>query len=225
MNHLLDNPTWHTLSGAHARFSAGTDTARRYARGFSPILGFADNEHPDLAALLPHCTSGEHFYTAGWQGIVPAGWVLQDEANMFRMVWAGVAPQIPELRHVMPLSRHHADEAMALATRMATGPFGPRTLELGDYLGVFEGGRLIAMAGERLQAGHYREISGVCTHPDYQGRGLARTLIQALVRRQLARRETPFLHVMSSATTAHKLYQRVGFRDYSEAVVRVISRL
>ncbi len=37
------------------------------------------------------------------------------------------------------------------------------------------------------------------------------------------RNETPFLHVMSANKTAHELYRRMGFRDYGEPVVRVIS--
>ena len=73
-------------------------------------------------------------------------------------------------------------------------------------------------------AGAFREISGVCTHPERQGRGWARRLVMELVRRQLRRGETPFLHVMSANTVAHDLYARMGFRDYREVVVRVIGR-
>jgi predicted GNAT family acetyltransferase len=104
------------------------------------------------------------------------------------------------------------------------GPFGPRTPELGQYLGVYEGDRLIAMAGERLQAGPVREISGVCTDPAFQGRGLARELVNELVRRQAARGQVPVLHVMSANTGARGLYRRMGFREHREAVVRVVTR-
>jgi predicted GNAT family acetyltransferase len=82
----------------------------------------------------------------------------------------------------------------------------------------------VAMAGERMAAAGLREISGVCTHPDFQGRGFARRLMKKLVRRQLLRGETPFLHVMRSNTGAHELYLRMGFRDYCESVVRVVAR-
>jgi predicted GNAT family acetyltransferase len=105
------------------------------------------------------------------------------------------------------------------------GPFGLRTIELGEYFGVFEGERLVAMAGERLHAGKYREVSGVCTHPDQQGRGLARRLSLKIVRLQLLRGQSPFLHVISSNTTAHALYEKLGFRDYRETVVRVVEKL
>jgi predicted GNAT family acetyltransferase len=44
------------------------------------------------------------------------------------------------------------------------------------------------------------------------------------VRRQLPRNETPFLHGMSANAGARGLYERMGFRNYKESVVRVISR-
>jgi GNAT superfamily N-acetyltransferase len=86
-------------------------------------------------------------------------------------------------------------------------------------------GQAVAMAGERTTAGTLREVSGVCTHPDFQGRGLARRLMVLLLRRQLARGETPFLHVMSDNDGAHGLYQRLGFRDHALVQVRVMTRL
>lgn len=225
MAHPLDNPIWQTLTGAHARFAVGSETAKRFAPGFSPILGFANPTQPDLAAVSPHCASGEHFYVAGWNGIVPAGWVLDEESTMFRMAWAGAMPPADEDGTIVQLGATQAEQALALATRMAPGPFGLRTIELGDYFGIFEGGQLVAMAGERMRAGAFSEISGVCTHPDFQGRGLAGRLMRVLIRRQMARGETPFLHVMSTNASAHRLYLRMGFEDFSEPVVRIISRL
>ena len=79
------------------------------------------------------------------------------------------------------------------------------------------------MAGERMYAGTLREISGVCTHPEFQGRGLARRLMVKLIRRQMQRNETPFLHVMRDNSNAHRLYERMGFRMHREPVIRVIS--
>jgi len=225
MSHPLDNPIWETLTGVHARFAVGTDTAKRFAPGFSPILGFADPARPDLAALRPLCEPGEHFYVAGWNGIVPAGWALDEETTMYRMVWVGETPSTEDCSTVVKLGPADAEQALALAIRMAPGPFGLRTIELGDYFGIFDGDRLVAMAGERMRAGTYSEISGVCTHPDFQGRGLASTLMRVLIRRQVARGETPFLHVMHENPGAHRLYLGMGFRDFSEPVVRVMTRL
>jgi GNAT superfamily N-acetyltransferase len=223
-HHLLDNIFWHSLTGAHARYASGDGGARRYTAGFSPILAFADSTAPDFAALLPHCAPGEHFYCENWTGTAPAGWRIDAETTMYRMAWAGAAPTADPAPDAVPLQAHHAPQALELANLCKPGPFGIRTIELGDYFGYFDGDRLMAMAGERLRAPGLCEISGVCTHPNYQGRGLARQLIGKLVHRHQARGNTSFLHVMRNNTAAHDLYLRMGFADYLETVVRVVAR-
>ena len=222
---LLDNVTWHSLAGPHERFSSGGPTARRYARGFSPILGFADPVRPDFDALRDHCDIGEPFYTDGWSGPAPRGWRIDVESTMFKMVWDAPMPRGDPAADATRLDASHAAEAVALAELTHPGPFALRTIELGEYFGYLEDGRLVAMAGERMQGGAFHEISGVCTHPHYQGRGFARRLMLKLVGRQMGRGKTPFLHVMRDNARARELYKRMGFREYRESVVRVIERV
>ena len=221
---VLDNIMWNALAGPHARFAQGEGGARRFAPGFSPMVGFEDPERPDFDALSRCCAPGESFYCEGWSGAAPAGWRIELESRMVKMVWAGETPADDAAPDALPLDSKHVRQALDLATRTRPGPFGPRTIELGDYFGLFDGERLLAMAGERMCAGSLREISGVCTEPDCQGRGLARRLMLKLVRRQRLRGETPFLHVMSANAGARALYERMGFADYREVVVRVIGR-
>ena len=222
--HLLDNIFWHSLVGPHAKYAVGAKDARRYAAGFSPIVGFADAERPDLDALAPFCEQDEHFYCGGWSDPAPAGWRIELESTMYCMIRAVDNAVTDEAPDAVRLGPEHACRALELAELTRPGPFGPRTIELGEYYGYFEGERLVAMAGERMHAGTLREISGVCTHPDFQGRGLARRLMNKVIARELDRGETPFLHVMCANTGAHRLYERMGFRDYRETIVRVISR-
>lgn len=224
MSGELDNVFWHALTGEQSAMAAGAGGARRYARGFSPILGFADADEPDFAVLAPFCEPDEHFYVRGWSGPMPEGWQLHVDATMFLMSWQGDLPERDEAPDAIALGPEHVPEAVALATLTNPGPFGPRTPEMGEYFGLFEDGRLIAMAGERVHSGKFREVSGICTHPDFQGRGLARRLTLKVVRRQMLRGLQPFLHVVSRNTGAHGLYQRLGFVDYHETVVRVVSR-
>jgi GNAT superfamily N-acetyltransferase len=223
MKHLLDNITWHTLSGHHARHAVGTQSARRYAHGFSPILGFADPGRADFPALEPFCQPGEHFYTDGWTGTLPPGWTLYMESTMFKMIWEGELPGEDASLQARALDYRHAEQALELATQTRPGPFGPRTIELGEYFGCFEGDNLIAMAGERMHAESLHEISGVCTDPAFRGKGLARRLMLLLVRRQMLRGETPFLHVMRENAGARALYEHMGFANYKESVVRVVT--
>ena len=223
MEHLPDNIFWHALTGAPAKYAAGAGDARRYAKGYSPIVAFAHAEQPDFEALAPYCEPGEHLYCAGWSGTAPANWRIDAEAAIFRMVWDDAMPAADAAPEAILLGLQHASLAVELAALTHPGPFGPRTIELGEYFGCFDGERLVAMAGERTQAGRLREISGVCTHPDFQGRGLARRLMLKLIRRQMQRNETPFLHVMRDNVGAHGLYERMGFRVHLETVVRVIS--
>jgi len=224
MKHLLDNITWHTLTGPHAKFAAGTGATRRYAVGFSPILGFADPERPDFAPLDACSAPGEQFYTDGWSGPAPDGWRIEAETTMFKMVWDGPLPDHDSAPDAVPLALEHAAQAVALAALTRPGPFGPRTIELGEYFGYFEGGQLVAMAGERMCAADLHEISGVCTHPSRQGRGFARRLMIKLVLRQMLRDKTPFLHVMRDNAGARALYEKMGFKNFKESVVRVIGR-
>ena len=221
---LLDNITWSALTGPHAHFSVGTGEARRYEKGFPGFAAFPDLVQPNFAALAPYCERGEHLYTVGWSGAVPTGWQIDFDGAIFKMLWHGAAPAGDDAIDVVPLTADHAGSAVELAKITRPGPFGPRNLNLGEYFGIFDGDRLIAMAGERLAAGTFREVSAVCTHPDHQGRGLARRLMNKVIRRQLEGGETPFLHVMRSNETARGLYARMGFREYHELTVRVVSR-
>jgi ribosomal protein S18 acetylase RimI-like enzyme len=221
---LLSNVAWHSLTGPQERYSSGTSGARRYARGFSPILAFAEPETPDLLALTPYCDIGEHLYCAGWSGPVPADWQLDADTTASQMVWHGAMPPVEKALSAVRLETKHVPQMLDLVAITQPGPFGERTVALGEYYGVFDAERLVAMAGERMEAGGLREISGVCTHPDYQGRGYARRLVEKLVRVELGRNQTPFLHVVQENGQARRLYERMGFRHHQDIVVRALSR-
>jgi ribosomal protein S18 acetylase RimI-like enzyme len=222
---LLANIVWHSLADKHAKFATGTDRARRYARGFTPVIGFEDAEAPDFAALAPFCSIGEHFYCGGWTGTAPAGWELEAETYAHQMVWQRDPPAADETLDVVQLTAKDVPRMLELVALTQPGPFGERSIDMGDYYGVYDSARLVAMAGERFEAGPLREISGVCTHPDYQGRGLARRLVEQLIRVELARNQTPFLHVMQENDVARRLYLRMGFDDCRRLPVRVVSRV
>jgi len=220
----LANIVWRTLSGSHAHLAAGTGTIRRYARGYTPLIGYSDLSRPEFEALSPFCEPGERFYCAEWRGDAPRGWSVEVDSSMCAMIWNGAPPPEDPALDAVRLGPEHVPQMMALAAVTKPGPFAERTAELGDFHGIIADGELIAMAGERMHAGKLREVSGICTAPAHQGRGLGRRLTQLVIRSQLARGETPFLHVMSANTVARDLYQRLGFRIEREVAVRVVYR-
>jgi predicted GNAT family acetyltransferase len=113
---------------------------------------------------------------------------------------------------------------LALVELTRPGPFLPRTIELGRYLGAFVDAQLVAMAGERMRLTGFTEVSAVCTHPDYLGRGYARRLIAELTNAILDGGELPFLHFAHENVRAKALYERLGFEFRADVQLHVVTR-
>ena len=220
---VLDNVAWHALSGPHLKFSIGSSTAKRYAKGFSPIVAYESYDRPDFAALQGQCDAGEHLYCSGWTGPAVNGWDVLADTSAYLMIWEKELPELNLELSIQTLRQKDLSQVLDLAALTHLDPFGPRALELGTFLGIFSGDRLVAMGGERMFADSFREISSVATHPEYRGRGYARGLMLALMRNQMLSKEIPFLHVMSENSHAYAIYQRMGFSTHKEISVRVIS--
>ena len=110
-----------------------------------------------------------------------------------------------------PLQQKDVEEMIQLALLTKPGPFASRTIEFGHYYGIFESGQLVAMTGQRLHPYHYAEISAVCTHPNYLGKGYAAALIQHQITLIMSMGQKPFLHVRADNERAIALYHRLGF--------------
>jgi ribosomal protein S18 acetylase RimI-like enzyme len=210
----LDNPVWHALIGPHARFAQGQGLARHYPRDMAPFSGFEKGSpaaYADLAIGLSSGTEARLF--RGCDEPVPDGWASIDAFPMLQMV-AGTGSCEPSgSSSYSVLADSDLSAMMELAAVAKPGPFGRRTPELGTYVGIREGGRLIAMAGERMRVPGYVELSAICTHPDARGRGFGIRLTQGLIALACQRGERPFLHVRAENKAAVSLYERLGFRE------------
>jgi predicted GNAT family acetyltransferase len=147
---------------------------------------------------------------------LPSNWEMLFASRLLQMVRAerGLLPEgdVDAVR----LGAKDVRDMLALVELTKPGPFRLRTVELGNYIGIREDGRLVAMAGERLWVGDFREVSAICTHPDAQGRGLARMLMGRVINRMLRAGETPFLHVEWTNKRAIDLYRALGFATRAE---------
>lgn len=210
--HVLDRPVWNTLATRHAAFAVGGDRARRFAPDIGPLAGARDDEPDSLAALAELVPAHGSLLLLQVDPIaLPPAIVATTTAAGVQMVADQLAEVAPDDR-IVPLGAEDGPEMLALAALTKPGPFAPRTPALGEFFGITEAGRLIAMAGERMRHAGFVEVSGVCTHPDARGRGLARCLSAHVARRILQRGEVPYLHAYASNTAAIKLYESLGFR-------------
>ena len=222
--HPLDRPIWSALTTRQAGFSVGDALARRFDPEVGPFAAIGDDDAPHLDALSGLVDAHGPVVLLQRGDIPrPTGTRTTIDAPGVQLVLDRLAPVAASV-DLLPLGVADAPEMLALARLTEPGPFGPRTHELGGFLGVRIDGRLVAMAGERMKPEGFTEVSGVCTHPDHRGHGYAAMLSTAVAERVLARGEVPFLHAYASNTAAITLYERLGFRLRTDVgVVRLVS--
>lgn len=207
---LLDNPALASLNGAHARFAERRGDVARYLPDVSVWTGIPERptaaDWEDLRALLgPGAVFG-----VGASAVAPPGWPAVEGSGGVQLTGEAIegAPD-PEAVELTP---DDVPEILELIARTKPGPFLPRTIELGRYVGVRREGRLIAMAGERLHPPGWTEISAVCTDEGFRGQGLGRRLVLDVAYCIRARGETPLMHAAAGNTGAISLYRHLGFR-------------
>jgi len=213
---LLDNPIWNALRTDHAALAVGDAEARRYPSEIGPLSGMPHQSVASYRALHHLTGSGGVLGLFFQEPPSPTdGWTLLRGGSLHQMIWRGLnAEEIGSPKPQAMLRRLTAadvPEMLALAELTEPGPFRNRTIELGHYYGIFESGRLVAMAGERMSLPGFTEVSAVCTHPSARGRGCARVLMLRVMRHIRQRGRTPFLHVLADNHSAIRLYESLGF--------------
>ncbi|WP_327234060.1 GNAT family N-acetyltransferase [Streptomyces sp. NBC_01317] len=210
-SHPLDNAIHSALTGAQAHLARRRGNALRYPADMSPFMALPARpdvtDWADAAALAGEGAT----VTLGDPGVEPPdGWEVLRRIPLLQFTGEGIAAAADE--KAVLLGRDDVPEMLALAEATKPGPFLPRTIEMGAYLGIRHEGRLVAMAGERMHIAGWREISAVCTDPQRRGKGLGTRLLLAVAAGIKERGETPFLHVLASNTSAIGLYESLGFR-------------
>ena len=222
--HPLDRPVWSALTGRQSHLAMTEGGARRFDPEFG-LFAATDDQSPESLAAL-----GELIRAHGEVGLVErfepaavAGTRVVSRALCWQMIAEDLAEPAPVSFAIEPLTDADGPEMLALATLTKPGPFFRRTHQLGDFVGVKIDGRLAAMAGERMRPDGFTEVSGVCSHPDFRGRGYAARLMLHVAGGIQARGETPFLHSYADNAGAIALYQALGFRFRCEQVLTVLA--
>lgn len=227
MDNLLDNPAWSALTTTQASFALGNDNAKRYKPDVLPFAA-VENAHPEKAAttLDALIAPGETIYLIGELPALKSNWKLEVELPCAQLMAPENLHCLPQPQEtILKLGDTDKDEMFGLITSLQPGYYRRNTPQLGEYYGIRRGGRLIAMAGERMRISGFSELSAICTHPDHTGHGYAQQLIAWLCRRQTAEGIKPFLHVALSNERALRLYIHLGFHHRREIVFRRLRKI
>ena len=223
--HPLDRPIWSSLATAHKALSLGDERARRYLPEVNLFASACDDSDEALAGLARLIDAGEQVYQLQVPPIaVPPGLAAVKQAWGVQMVALQPLAGDADESDIAVLGDDDAAEMLALAQLTRPGPFLAHTHRMGRFVGIRIDGRLAAMAGERFRFPGWTEVSGVCTHPDFRGRGLARRLSRHVAAHIAARGDTAFLHAWRDNTAAIRLYEQLGFAWRTDVHVTVLAR-
>lgn len=221
--HPLDRPFWTALNTRQSHLAHWNDarTAVRIDSDFGPFANAVPGENGALASLLNGAE--DEIWLVEPEDVTAPGLIAKMTAPLVQMV-AETSPPEADFAGIVPLDESHADQMSTLALATKPGPWGPKTRLYGQFYGMFDGAKLIAMAGERARPGDgWTEVSGVCTDPDYRGRGLARRLILRVMADLAARGDASYLHSWAGNAAAIGLYEQLGLRIRRPMVASVLA--
>ncbi|WP_292050758.1 MULTISPECIES: GNAT family N-acetyltransferase [unclassified Brevundimonas] len=209
--HPLDRVVHSALmSSRQSHLAVREGGALRMAAGYGVFVAVDDPARTDDVRRLP-VPEGKLVSVEALAQSLPEDFRLEKEAVLLQMTLTALkSGKVRDIR-IEKLGDADADQMLALATLTEPGPFFANTHRLGDFYGVKEEGRLLAMAGERMKPDGFTEVSGVCVHPDAQGRGLAAAVMRQVIDAIVTRGETAFLHSYDYNDRAIALYEGLGF--------------
>jgi ribosomal protein S18 acetylase RimI-like enzyme len=225
MEPILDNPAWNALISGNKDLANGNEVAKYFPKEVSPFVGTREISTDNFNILHSIIPFDSFFgFVAPHDIVIPEPWKVIQYLKVLQMVYDETANPAAVQQEFTALNEQHVPQMLALTQLTNPGPFAEKTIDFGHYLGVFDGDRLVAMAGQRMHPTPYAEISAVCTHPDYLGRGYASQLLLSQIHRIRATSEIPFLHVKSENERAIKVYENLGFLARKEMSFYIIRK-
>lgn len=225
MQHTLDNLIWNALITGNKNMAHPVGNAAYIKRDVGLFAGMKNNnreEFDELYRALP--AKAQIILFTPNKIAVPDNWSVKVNRPVLQMVYLQEHGPVVADEHIVPLQDKDIPAMLELTHMTNPGPFFSRTIDFGNYEGIFNGGQLIAMIGHRLRPYTYTEVSAVCTHPDHTGNGYAAKLLLSQLGRITATSQIPFLHVYPENTGACKLYWKLGFETRKEIWVYFLEK-
>jgi len=225
MDHVLDNPLFNALLTGCKHFAEGSDDVKYFPKEVSPFAGTRDLSTDSIAALYNMLPADRivALITAR-QLEIPGQWTVIHQSAVYQMMGDKVLLPAADHEEIVTLTNNDVAQMLTLTKLTNPGPFEERTIEFGNYTGIFNGDKLVAMAGQRLHIDDYLEVSAVCTDPDHLGKGYARALIFHQIKKIRAMGKTPILHVRTDNTRAIEVYKTLGFTIRQQLNVRILKK-
>jgi predicted GNAT family acetyltransferase len=225
MEQVLDNPAWNALITGNKHLALGNKEVKFFDDRISPFAGLEEYSANGFQQLYNVYTGQSPKVVILKEEIaVPQPWVTARYMKCLQMVYNGETPVVKDPALIIPLNREHVPQMLELTALTNPGPFAVDTISFGHYTGIFDEDKLVAMAGQRMNPQPYAEISAVCTHPDYVGKGFAKQLLLHQVNRVIVGGGIPFLHVLDYNERAIKVYESLGFQTRTELHFYVIQK-
>ena len=213
-NSVLDNPIWNALNTGDAEKNRGNEQVRHFDINTAPFIGIENwNEDSQRKIIELHQPEREWFLLIAdtIQFIDQLELLVTMPIHQLVCTNLNRSPiKHNEIKYI-PLNESHVDEMILLTALTKPGPFSKNTIQFGNYHGIFDNDKLVAMGGERMHVANYTEISAICTHPDAQGKGYAASITQFLAAAIIEKGQIPFLHARTDNTKAIEIYKRLGF--------------
>ena len=211
LEHQLKNPVWYSLKETHKKFVVEFNDVQFYNPEICNFAAFFDETKTAEASNDYLKISDEFFFVSEDQTpiIDDTKVFLAKKTNGCQMVLNKLADvEIDE--NIVLLDATYIDEIYDLIWLVMPGYYKKRTFEMGKYFGIFKNGKLVSIAGQRMQTNLFIEVSAVVTHPNYTGKGLAKQLIAYNTKEILKENKTPILHT-NKGNLAIPLYEKLGY--------------
>lgn len=237
---LFPNPPLDSLNTTLAHFALRRGLALRFPREVTPFAALLENSTAAVTDLHALLEPSESTFVVSFDplptvaGISIAG---PYGVRQFEFPFGAPLPPLSTDLPIEPLTCADAAEMVELTSIAFPGFFRIRTCEMGPYFGIRSAGstgnnagRLVAMCGERMNIRRspdldFHEISGLCTLPEFRGRGYAPALLAHMLHLHHNAGLRSYLHVASDNATAVALYQRLGFVPRGEFPLYSVRRV
>ncbi|MBH2003109.1 MAG: GNAT family N-acetyltransferase [Sphingobacteriia bacterium] len=221
----LENPVWEALSSKQQHFNRGTETVKYFPEDVSPFIGMKNWDEAARQEMLLQLPEGRSFSVMIAREVqLPAETELIFSIPLYQMYCSELKPVAARDLTVRQLGYADVSQMLELTELTKPGPFYSRTIEFGNYIGLYKNNRLISMAGERLKTDGYTEISAICTSPEYLGNGYASYLTAKVAAGIFQDGSVPFLHVRTDNTTAINVYRKLGFQVRADVYFAVFKK-